>query len=873
MKRFNDMNKTFTLALLGSALAFAAGPASAEVYNLCAGATTIDLPDGSSVPMWGYAPGGATAGVCDSAPTFPGPRLTVTNGTLTINLTNTLPESTSIVIPGLPMPAGGPTWDDGTTGARANATQRVRSFGAEVAAGAAGAYSFTVDRSGTFLYHSGTHPQKQVYMGLSGPVTQDAVAAAPPALAQAYPGVSYAQDIVLFYSEIDPVLNSAVVDSSYQTSIDYHAKWFLVNGEPYSTVCTDDGNGFDVTSGYPCINMEQTPDILAGAAKTPTLLRFLSTAGETHVPTLQGLHMTIHAEDGIPYGWEDTSAGTFGAAPREQYSVMLPPLKTKDAIIEPQLDGTYALYDGNGYMTNPTDPEDFFHKDPVGGMLRFLSVGADGNLPPIGVADTATVVEGGTITIDVLANDSDPEGQPLTIDANSTATAGTATCATGVVGGICEYTAAAGAGAPTFTYDVSDGVNTNTGVLVTVTVEANVAPTANPDSATTDAATPVTVNVLANDTRQPGETLAIASFDNPSANGSVVSCDTVTGDCTYTPNAADTTDTFTYMATDGTLTSASGTVTITVNAEAGNAIPVENPDTYNVIEDGILSIAAPGVLENDTDADNVPPANPWDGLTVTLVSGPAEAAEFNLLATGAFFYQPNSGFNGTDTFSYMASDGLADSGVATVTITVDPGNDIPVADNDTFYLKSMYVVAGEVTTVPAPGVLDNDTDVDVGDILTAVLETGVELPAVLGINPPDDGGFTYTTGTSDNIALGTVDTFTYFANDGNVNSTFPATVNLVRKLTVIQAVCERRGNGRCDWRIEGDRLANAGNRVEAWVGGLGTGTRIGRSGSGNAGPWTISVNNSQVNLGLGPIDFRVVNDADAQILAYPPTEQ
>jgi hypothetical protein len=140
---------------------------------------------------------------------------------------------------------------------------------------------------------------------------------------------------------------------------------------------------------------------------------------------------------------------------------------------------------------------------------------------------------------------------------------------------------------------------------------------------------------------------------------------------------------------------------------------------------------------------------------------------------------------------------------------------------------------------------------------------------VLGINPPDDGSFTYTTGNIDNIALGTVDTFTYFANDGNVNSAFPATVNLVRKLTVIQAVCENRNNGNCDWRIEGDKL-EAGGRVEAWFGG----TRIGRTGGNTpAGPWTISVNNSRVNLDVGPIDVRVSNDGDAEILAYPTFRQ
>ena len=282
MKRFIDMNKTIKLALLGSALALTAGPVSA--VDLCAGSFTKTLPDGNPVTMWGYALGGATNGVCDNTPSSPGPQLTVpdTDTTLTINLANTLPEPTSIVIPGLPMPTSGgtgPSWDFGPPGTRTDPAQRVRSFGAETALGGIMGYTFTVDRPGTFLYHSGTHPQKQVYMGLGGAVTKNFTDT--PKLA--YDGVPYQNEVVMFYSEIDPAHNAAVaaLDPDY-TPIHYHAKWFLVNGEPYSTVCSDDGAGLDVTSGYPCINMEQTPDILAGVAKTPTLLRFLSSAGETH---------------------------------------------------------------------------------------------------------------------------------------------------------------------------------------------------------------------------------------------------------------------------------------------------------------------------------------------------------------------------------------------------------------------------------------------------------------------------------------------------------------------------------------------------------------------------------------------------------------
>ena len=414
MKRARDMNKLLMKGLLLSTLSVAAGSAGAVDVFLAAKTFDKTLPDGDVVPMWGYVED--TEGMCYGAatdgdrltcvnglpdPQSPGPRLDLSSGDLTIKLSNGLLEPTSLVITGQENPVStgaGPTYIDPanpgmvTTGSRTNATQRVRSFGSEAAAnGGSMDYRWTAAdsnplRVGTAILHSGTHPQKQVYMGLYAAVTQDFGAG------EAYEGVFYGNEVVLFYSEIDADLNKSIdctalgdcatPDLEYATSIDYHPRWFLINGEPYSTACTDSvTTGIDDASGYPCANMVQTADINAGSAgDTDTLVRFLSTAGETHVPTLQGMYMDILAEDGSPYNWQPGVSGeTVGdAAPRTQYSLQMPPLMTRDALLHAlPVNGTrFAVYDGNGYMTNPTDPTDFTVGDPVGGMLRFLSVSA-----------------------------------------------------------------------------------------------------------------------------------------------------------------------------------------------------------------------------------------------------------------------------------------------------------------------------------------------------------------------------------------------------------------------------------------------------------------------------------------------------------------
>src|SRR5207249_994218 len=186
------------------------------------------------------------------------------------------------------------------------------------------------------------------------------------------------------------------------------------------------------------------------------------------------------------------------------------------------------------------------------------------------------------------------------------------------------------------------------------------------------------------------------------------------------------TDSFTYKASDGQAQSSVATVTITITTAKYTPVAA-NDDSYTTPEDTQLTVSAPGVLANDTDADG-------DTLTAVLVSGPAHGT-LTLNADGSLVYMPALNFNGTDSFTYKASDGQAQSSVATVTITVTPVNDAPVAANDDTYTTP----EDTQLTVSAPGVLANDTDAD-GDTLTAVLVSG---PAHGTLTLNADGSLVY----------------------------------------------------------------------------------------------------------------------------------
>src|SRR5438045_1746334 len=169
-------------------------------------------------------------------------------------------------------------------------------------------------------------------------------------------------------------------------------------------------------------------------------------------------------------------------------------------------------------------------------------------------------------------------------------------------------------------------------------------------------------------------------------------------------------DSFTYRASDGQAQSGIATVTITVTS-VNDAPVAANDDSYTTPEDTQLTVAAPGVLANDSDVDG-------DPLSTILVTGPSHGT-LTLNGDGSFSYMPALNFNGIDTFTYKATDGQAQSGIATATITVTPVNDAPVAANDDNYTTP----EDTQLTVSAPGVLANDSDVD-GDSLSAVLVSG-----------------------------------------------------------------------------------------------------------------------------------------------------
>ena len=383
------------------------------------------------------------------------------------------------------------------------------------------------------------------------------------------------------------------------------------------------------------------------------------------------------------------------------------------------------------------------------------------NQPPVANDDADTVANSGSVTVAVVSNDTDADG---TIDPTTVALVqlpGEGTAQVNAVTGEIDYTHNGGAAtSDTFTYTVNDndGLTSNE---ATVTITINPAlqpPVANDDADTVANSGSVTVAVVSNDTDADGtiDPTTVALVQLPGEGTAQVNA--VTGEIDYTHNGgAATSDTFTYTVNDNDgLTSNEATVTITINPALQP--PVANDDADTVANSGSVTVA---VVSNDTDADGT-----IDPTTVALVQLPGEGTAQVNAVTGEIDYTHNGGAATSDTFTYTVNDndGLT-SNEATVTITINPALQPPVANDDADTVAN----SGSVTVA----VVSNDTDAD-----GTIDPTTVALVQLPGEGTAQVNAVTGEIDYTHNGGAATSDTFTYTVNDNDGLTSNEATVTI-----------------------------------------------------------------------------------------------
>ena len=318
---------------------------------------------------------------------------------------------------------------------------------------------------------------------------------------------------------------------------------------------------------------------------------------------------------------------------------------------------------------------------------------------------------------------------------------------------------------------ITAGDNAVTGqrdLRVSVT-DVNEQPLADDDKGSVDEDGEVIISVLDNDNDQDANTelsvIRVGTVEGEStaneihpANGTVAITEGSTTTITYTPDGDFFgEDTFTYVVSDGQDPALTAIGTVTVTVEPKNDPPVAVTDNVTTDEGMAIDI---DVLNNDRDMD--PDANPnLSVIRVGTADGVDTATEINptdgtveIIDSGTrLTYTPkDDDFNGTDTFTYVVSDGEL-TAIGTVMVTVNPVNDAPVALDD-------EATTDEVTSVEI-SVLENDSDSE--DNTLSVSEVQTPVNGTVSITGSDHTTITYTP----NAGFAGIDTFTYTVSDGS----------------------------------------------------------------------------------------------------------
>ena len=374
------------------------------------------------------------------------------------------------------------------------------------------------------------------------------------------------------------------------------------------------------------------------------------------------------------------------------------------------------------------------------------------NDAPTAVDDGASGTEDTNVVIvaaDLAANDTDPEGDALTVTGVSNATGGTV----GLVAGTITFSPAAnlcGTASAGFDYTVDDGNGgTDTGHVSIDLTCVNDAPVANDDTVTVEhdsTDNDVTAAILANDTDTEGDTLAVTSVDN--ATGGTV--DLTAGVVTFTPTGGECgtgEGSFDYTVDDGNGGSDTGHVTVDVNCEL-NVPPVANDDTVSATEDTDAVIAGGDLTGNDTDGNG-------DALTVSAVANPTGGTVDVTAGTVTFTPTANLCGTGAGSFDYTVVDGKGGTDTGHVTVDITCVDDAPTANDDSATV-AQDSSANDLTAT----LLANDTDPE-GDTLAV---SAVANP-VGGTADVTAGVVTFTP-TADLCGTG-AGSFDYTVDDGN----------------------------------------------------------------------------------------------------------
>ena len=384
--------------------------------------------------------------------------------------------------------------------------------------------------------------------------------------------------------------------------------------------------------------------------------------------------------------------------------------------------------------------------------------------PPVGKGDTLYVDEDSILVLNasngVLTNDIDVDGDILTSELLRNVTKGNLDFYGD--GSLTYIPVADFFGNDGFTYVAKDESNVTDSIEVVIIVSpVNDAPVALDDEYVLESGDSLiveidTLGILSNDIDIDGDTLSASVLDSVEHGTVTLSSD---GTFKYVTDEEDFVgvDLFTYTSSD-TATSDTATVKITVTSR-----PVAVADTFELNEDYCMKAGdfggntdpgsfviykyfTEGVLSNDSDIDG-------DSIFATLVQTTSNGT-LTFFSDGNFEYCPDSNFNGTDSFSYVVSDGYLMSDTVTVTINVLPTNDLPIGIDDTYGL----VKNSTLEISDSLGILSNDSDVDGDSIFANLLDSTRNGSIELEVG----GGFTYKPNED---YLGT-DMFKYNLSDG-----------------------------------------------------------------------------------------------------------